>query len=66
MEPLVLFSAGLVIYYSYRAILDELHDRRRDRDRSPMLTRALCPDQPHPEPVRTTLRSGRQSSNTLL
>ena len=64
MEPLVLVSAGLVVYFSYRAVLDELQDRRRDRDRSPILTRALCPSHPHPEPLRNALRPARQSGNT--
>ena len=31
MEPMVVFSAGLVVYYSYRAVLDELQDLRRER-----------------------------------
>ena len=31
MEPMVVFSAGLVVYYSYRTVLDALQDLRRER-----------------------------------
>jgi hypothetical protein len=31
MEPLVVFCAGLVIYYAYRALLDALRDLQRER-----------------------------------
>ena len=31
MEPIVVFSAGVVAYYAYRAVQDALVDLRRDR-----------------------------------
>jgi len=30
MEPIVVFSAVLVVYYAYLALLDAVHDLRRD------------------------------------
>jgi hypothetical protein len=30
MEPMVVFSAVLVVYYAYLALLDVVHDLRRD------------------------------------
>jgi hypothetical protein len=31
MEPMVVFSAGLVVYCSYRALVDAFHDLRREQ-----------------------------------